>query len=138
MFQVSCFYSGLKVQPSILFYVSSFIFLVLLKIQPSMLFYVSSFIFLVLLKIQPSKLFYVLIFLFYVSIFVFYVSSFMFLLQERHEKNVEPGRFEPRSPVLQVSSLTPTPGGIAGQHSKSVIIYKEWPVSGFRFRVGEC
>ena len=89
-----------------------------------MLFYVSSFMFLVLLKIQPSKLF-------YVSIFVFYVSSFMFLLQERHEKKVEPGRFEPRSPVLQASSLTLAPGGIAGQHSKSVIIYKEWPISGF-------
>ena len=31
MFQDSCFGSGLKVQPSILFYVSSFMFLVLLK-----------------------------------------------------------------------------------------------------------
>ena len=114
-------------------------------------FYVSSFMCLVLLKKSAFNA--VLCFKFRVSglakkfglqccfmfqIFVFYVSSFMFLLQERQDKKVEPGRFEPRNPVLQASSLTPTPGGIAGQYSKNGTIYQKLAVSGFRFCVFEC
>ena len=50
---------------------------------------------------------------------------------------MEAGRFEPRNPRLQASSLTPTPGGIAGQYSKNGTIYQKLAVSGFRFHVFE-
>ena len=50
---------------------------------------------------------------------------------------MEAGRFEPRNPRLQARSLTPSPGGIAGQYSKNVTIYKKLAASGFRFHVFE-
>ena len=80
VFLVSCFCSGLKVQTLMLFYVSSFMFLVLFKN--------SAFNAVLCFKFRVSgfapKFGLQCCFMF--QFFVFYVSCFMFLLQKRHDK----------------------------------------------------
>ena len=53
---------------------------------------------------------------------------------QRHDKKEDPGGFEPRNPVLQASSLTPTPEGLLCSSFKMEIIYGIC----FMFQVPSC